>query len=169
MLRSVKRRYGRAPICCEGTFTVRTVKGAERVGGTIWQIGEGGLFVELPTNMFIPESLAVSFDVPGFGTHRVLVSPKWHTDKPIRAVPGAASGSGCEFSDVSSQTREAVAAYVKRMKATYSSLQFALALDRPTPQLPQLLKETHLEILNDRRLIKERVAQVVAQLQPSPL
>ncbi|MBL8953184.1 MAG: PilZ domain-containing protein [Myxococcaceae bacterium] len=161
MMRSVKRRWGRAPIHVSAQCTLQQ----GRVDGTVWQIGEGGLFVELPTLEALPETLAVSFELPGFGQHRVVAHPVWLTEKPPRAVPCAARGAGCEFSDVSNTTRKAVAEYVKKMKATYSSLQFALALDRPTPQLPALLRETELDRIRDRKELKERVATMVAQMQ----
>jgi hypothetical protein len=171
MMRSVKRRWGRAPIRVSAQCTFEEQRGErqrgeqKRVDGTVWQIGEGGLFVELPSVTTLPDMLAVSFELPGYGAHRVVAHPVWQTEKPPRAVPSAARGAGCEFRDVSPKTREAVAAYVKKMKATYSSLQFALALDRPTPQLPALLRETELDSIRDRKELKERVATVVAQLK----
>lgn len=133
----------------------------------MWQIGEGGLFVELPEVKSLPDTLAVAFELPGHGTHRVTAHPVWRTDTPPRTAPGARRGAGCEFREVSPKTREAVAAYVKKMKETYRSLQFALALDRPTAQLPALLRETQLDRIIDKKELKERVAQVVAQLQPT--
>lgn len=164
MMRAAKRRWGRAPIRATAQCTLDP---SRRVEGTVWQIGEGGLFVELPSVETLPDSLAVSFELPGHGLHRVVAHPVWHTEKPLKAVPSAARGAGCEFREVSPKTREAVAAYVKKMKATYSSLQFALALDRPTPQLPSLLRETELDRVRDRKELKERVAAMIAQLQPA--
>lgn len=163
MLKTVKRRYGRAPLRASATCTLEQ----RRVPATVWQIGEGGLFVELPEVSSLPAMLAVAFELPGAGTHRVVAAPVWKTDGPTRAAPGAKRGAGCEFKDVSPKTREAVAEYVRRMKETYRQLQFQLALDRPTPQLPQLLRETNLDGVVDRKALKERVAVVVAQLQPT--
>jgi len=163
MMRAVKRRWGRAPIRATAQCTFE----AGRVDGTVWQIGEGGLFVELPSVDTLPDTLAVSFELPGHGFHRVVARPVWRTEKPPKTVPTAARGAGCEFREVSPQTRRAVAAYVEKMKATYSSLQFALALDRPTPQLPALLRETELAGVRDRKELKERVAAMVAQLRPA--
>jgi hypothetical protein len=163
MLRSVKRRFGRAPLHAAATCTLDS----RRVDATVWQIGEGGLFVELPEVKALPQTLAVSFELPGHGAHRVVAAPVWRTETPPRVAPEAKRGAGCEFREVSPKTREAVAAYVKKMKETYRSLQFQLALDRPTPQLPALLRETRLERIADRKVLKEHVAQVVAQLQPT--
>src|SRR6476659_8978326 len=127
MLRTVKRRFGRAPLRVTAWCTMSTTSApASRVQCTVWQIGEGGMFVELPIDT-LPETLAVNFELPGHGSHRVVAAPVWST-----------------------KTKEAVAAYVKKMKETYRSLQFALALDRPTPQLPVLLRETELDRIRDR-------------------
>jgi hypothetical protein len=51
------------------------------------------------------------------------------------------------------------------MKQTYEALQFALALDRPTPQLPALLREAGLESITDRRQLKEHVSQAISQFR----
>ncbi|MBK7864583.1 MAG: PilZ domain-containing protein [Archangiaceae bacterium] len=161
LLRTFKRKYGRAPL----HVTAQCTLDARRIEATVWQIGEGGLFVELPQLEPLPKTLAVSFELPGLGLHRVVAAPVWATATPPRSVPAAKQGAGCEFKDVSPKTKEAVAAYVKKMKETYRSLQFALALDRPTPQLPQLLKETDLANIRDRKELKERVAVAIAQMQ----
>ncbi len=168
MMTSTKRRWGRAPLRVTAQCTLgASAGGAARVDGTVWQVGEGGLFLELPSVAALPDVLAVSFELPGHGQHRVVARPVWTTDRPAQSLSGAARGAGLEFRDVSHTTRKAVAAYVKKMKATYSSLQFALALDRPTPQLPALLRETQLERVTDRKELRERVAAMLAQLQPS--
>ncbi len=168
MLRSVKRRWGRAPIRATAQCTLDVSSGTgRRVDGTVWQIGEGGLFVELPSVDTLPDMLAVSFELPGHGTHRVVAHPVWLTESPPRTVPSAARGAGCEFREVSHTTRKAVAAYVEKMKTTYTSLQFALALDRPTPALPTLLRETQLDRVVDRKELKDRVAAMIAQLRPA--
>jgi hypothetical protein len=165
MLRPVKRRFARAPLRVNAWCTLSTAAGpASRVQCTVWQIGEGGMFVELPVDS-LPDTLAVNFELPGHGSHRVVASPVWRTSTPPRSVPTAKQGAGFAFREVSPKTKEAVAAYVKKMKQTYSSLQFALALDRPTPQLPVLLRETELDRIGDRKELKERVAAVIAQFQ----
>lgn len=156
-----KRKFGRAPICVSATCTFTT----GRVQGTLWQIGEGGFFVEVPKVAVMPPTLAIGFEVPGHGQHRAVARPVWKTESTPRSVPKAAGGMGCEFRDLAPTTREAIAAYVKKTKQTYSSLQLALALDRPTPQLWPLLRETGLAEIRDRRALKAHVAMCVAQLQ----
>ena len=161
MISMMKRRFGRAPIQVPATCTLTE----QRIEGTLWQIGEGGFFVELPVIEGLPDALAVGFELPGHGAHRVVAKPVWRTQSAPRTAPGASRGAGCEFRDVGPTTRKAIAAYVKKMKQTYSQLQFALALDRPTPQLAALLRETRLEELRDRKVLKEHVAMIVAQMQ----
>jgi hypothetical protein len=161
MSMQARRRFGRAPIKARATCTANQ----RRFEGTVWQIGEGGLLVELPPTENLPLELAVQFEIPGHGVHRVIARPIWVTEKPPRTAPDATRAAGCEFADASPKTREAVAAYVKKTKETYRSLQFALALDRPTPQLPTLLRETGLNSISDRRELKDRIAKAIEQLQ----
>lgn len=157
----MKRRFPRAPIQVVATCTF----GQRRVEGILWQIGEGGLFVELPSIEALPDMLAVAFELPGDGVHHVVARPVWKTAAPLRSAPGSARGAGCEFKEIRRRTRDAIAAYLRKTKQTYSALQFALALDRSTPQLPVLLRETGLERVSDRKALKEHVATVIAQFR----
>jgi hypothetical protein len=156
-----KRKFPRAPIQVPATCVV----GQDRISGTVWQIGEGGLFVELPSGASVAGPVAVQFDLPGAGGQRVVAEAAWSCDKPLRFAPKASGGFGLKFSEIAPTTRKSIAGYVRKMKQTYESLQFALALDRPTPQLPSLLRDTGLHTIRDRKELKDYVAQVIAQFR----
>src|SRR5581483_6813741 len=156
-----KRKFPRAPIQVPATCVV----GQDRMSGTVWQIGEGGLFVELAAGKAVSGPMSVHFELPGAGGQRVVAEPAWSADKPLRFAPKATGGFGLKFSEIAPTTRKSIAGYVKKMKQTYESLQFALALDRPTPQLPALLRDTGLHTIRDRKELKDFVAQVIAQFR----
>lgn len=159
-LRSNQRKLPRAPIQAPAVVTV----GTEKLEGTLLQIGEGGLFIELKKEPKTAAPISVSFELPGFGPQRATAEIRWSVRPGQLRIAPTAQGVGCRFSSVMPQTKEQISQYVKRMKQTYSQLQFALALNRPTPQFQALLREVKLDGISDLKQLKERVDLVLAQL-----
>jgi hypothetical protein len=135
------------------------------MNATVWQIGEGGMYVELPPAAAEAGPMSIHFELPGAGGQRVVAQPTWKCDRPTRFAPKATCGVGVKFNEIAPATRESIAGYVRKTKQTYEALQFALALDRPTPQLPSLLRDTGLASMTDKRELKNYVALVIAQFR----
>jgi hypothetical protein len=158
---SVRRRFARAPI----QVTATCVVGQQKMSATVWQIGEGGMFVELPPAAAEAGPLSIHFELPGAGGQRVVCQAAWKVSKPTRFAPKATCGVGVKFSEIAPATRESIAGYVRKTKQIYEALQFALALDRPTPQLPALLRDTGLAGITDKRELKNYVALIIGQFR----
>lgn len=158
---SIRRRFPRAPIQSAATCVV----GPTRLTCTVWQIGEGGLFIDVVPAAAELGPMSIHFELPGAGGQRVVAEAAWKIDRPTKFAPKAPGGVGVKFSDITPTTRKAIAAYVVKMKKAYESLQFALALNRPTPQLAALLRETGLSSITDPRELKDHVAQAIAHFR----
>jgi hypothetical protein len=140
--------------------------GKQHMPATVLQIGEGGMFVELPVAASAAGAIAIAFELPGMGGQRVVAEPAYTVEKAPRFAPHAVHGGvGMKFKDVAPATKAQIAQYVAKQKKTYEALQFALALEPPAPILPALLRETGLYIIRDQRELKAYVAQVIAQFR----
>jgi hypothetical protein len=163
-LSPLKRKFPRAPIHATATCTLGV--GKQHLPATVWQIGEGGMFLELPVAASAEGAVAIAFELPGVGGQRVVAEPMYSLDKATRFAPYAVNGGvGFKFKDVAPATKAQIAHYVAKQKRTYEALQFALALRPPAPILPSLLRETGLTVIRDERELKEYVAQVIAQFR----
>jgi hypothetical protein len=140
--------------------------GRELVSATVWQIGEGGMFVELPTPARWAGAVTIHFDLPGAGSQRVVAEPVWTVNRATRFAPRALHGGvGMSFRQIAAATKAKIAQYVNKQKSTYQSLQFALSLEPPAPGLPWLMREAGLGTFRDRHELKTYVEQVIDQLQ----
>lgn len=108
--------------------------------------------------------LSVTFDLPKHGSHSSVVEVRWYIPKGSLRIALDAAGAGCRFLTVTSQTREAIAAYVKQTKQMYSQIQFALALSRPLPHVQGLIKDAKLDNFRDAQSLKQHVDLVLQQL-----
>jgi hypothetical protein len=161
-LSALKRKFPRAPIHATATCTV----GKHHMPATVWQIGEGGMFLELPVAASAEGAIAIAFELPGVGGQRVVAEPMYSLPRATRFAPYAVNGGvGFRFKDVAPATKAQIAQYVAKQKKTYEALQFALALKPPAPILPSLLRETGLFLIRDERELKAYVAQVIAQFR----
>ena len=68
LMPSIRRRFPRAPIQATATCVV----GQQRMNATVWQIGEGGMYVELPPAAAEAGPMSIHFELPGAGGQRVV-------------------------------------------------------------------------------------------------
>ena len=74
------------------------------------------------------------------------------------------TGVGCRFTTVSATTRQAIRELIAQMKKSYSQLQFTLALNKPSPQLPQMLEKAHLAGMREGRELKDAIQWGLKQM-----
>lgn len=155
-----QRRGVRAPV----RVPARVVDGTHTVDTEVLQLSEGGLFVALHAPPRGRLHFDVSFELPGQGwrTSRVEVMSVLAPGQ-FRQVPEA-SGLGCRFVGLDQATRVAIADTIRRVRQTYSQLQFALALSRPPPTLSVLLRQVGLQHVADRSELKRHVDSALQQL-----
>ncbi len=159
-LRANHRRLPRAPI----RVPAKVKFGRQTQDAHVLQIGEGGLFLDLQDPLVPMTQLSVTFDLPKHGSHSSVVEVRWYIPKGSLRIALDAAGAGCRFLTVTSQTREAIAAYVKQTKQMYSQIQFALALSRPLPHVQGLIKDAKLDNFRDAQSLKQHVDLVLQQL-----
>src|SRR5438067_344912 len=103
-------------------------------------IGEGGCFVAMSPAPPAATRMTLSFDLPGKGPHTATVEVRYAGEIREHGHGRDIVGVGCRFTVVSTTTKQAINELIFQLKKTYSQLQFALAITRPDPHLPQLLK-----------------------------
>ena len=163
MLHTQRRRFPRAPLESPAICTAP----ACRIDAVVWQVSEGGLFAELPVHDALPRRLAISFDLPGHGAHRVIAEPVWLSRGPPHAIPQATEGAGFVFRDLPMSSRAAMAAYVRQSRQTYARLQFELALDRPTARFAGLVRDAGLAGV-ESNVLKSHVRRALQRLRVEP-
>ena len=127
-------------------------------------ISEGGCFVELKTPPARETRLKVSFDIPGKGPHTAEVEIRYTAELGDFRGKRDITGAGCRFTAVSATTRQAIRDLITQVKKSYSQIQFALALSKPSPQLPQMLEKAHLTGLREGRELKDAVQWGLKQM-----
>jgi hypothetical protein len=120
-------------------------------------ISEGGCFLEVDPAPPKEALLKLSFVIPGKGPHSVDAEVRYTADAGDYRGKRDAVGVGCRFISASATTKQAIRDLIQQVKKNYSQIQFALAISKPTPQLPEMLEKAQLPPMKDARELKEAV------------
>lgn len=127
-------------------------------------ISEGGCFVELNPPPTKETRLKLSFDIPGKGPHSAEVEVRYAAELGDYRGKRDITGAGCRFVIVSPTTKQAIRDLIAQVKKSYSQIQFALAITKPNPQLPQMLEKAHLTGIREGRDLRDAVLWGLKQM-----
>lgn len=127
-------------------------------------ISEGGCFVQLSPPPSAQSRMKLSFDIPGKGPHSAEVEVRYSAELDDYKAGKDVLGVGCRFTVVSATTKQAIRDLVTQVKKNYSQIQFALAISKPTPQLPDMLEKANLPGLRQPRELRDAVQWGLKQM-----
>jgi hypothetical protein len=127
-------------------------------------ISEGGCFVEISPAPPKQARFKVSFDIPGKGPHTAEVEVRYAADLGDYRGRRDASGVGCQFTQVSATTKQAIRELINQVKKSYTQIQFALAVAKPDAQLAALLEKAQLQALKSPREIRDAIQWGLKQM-----
>ena len=127
-------------------------------------VSEGGFFLAMSPPPPKETRLKVSFDIPGKGPHSVEVEVRYTADLGDYRGRRDIAGAGCRFTVVSATTRQVIQELIAQVKKSYSQIQFALAINKPNPQLPQMLEKAHLEGMREGRELRDAIQWGLKQM-----
>jgi hypothetical protein len=65
---------------------------------------------------------------------------------------------------VSATTKQAIRDLIAQVKRSYSQIQFALAITKPNPQLPQMLEKAHLRGIREGQELRDAIQWGLKQM-----
>lgn len=136
----------------------------DEIDARVLLISEGGCFLELNPQPPKEAKLKLKFVIPGKGPHTAEAEVRYLADAGDYRGKRDAVGAGVRFTQVSSTTKQAIRDLIQQVKKNYSQIQFALAINKPTAQLPQMLEKAQLPPMKDQRELKDAVQWGLKQM-----
>ena len=148
-----RRRHPRVPIRVPATLVPSADGPVE-----LWQLSQEGMFLRMARSPSVLDGLKVVAQLKE-GRLEAVVQVRSFLPRGSFAQFPDVSGAGCQITQMSSESRRVVMAYLQRMRDVYSKLQFQMAIGKP-PEAA-LVKEAGLDLLTEPAQVKEAVQRIV--------
>lgn len=111
--------------------------GSTNVRCKLLQVSAGGMLLGVDANVKLPAVFELTFRLPGSSTFTVKLEPKHSMPRGGFRLDMEQPTVGCAFVALTSETKQAITAYVEQQRQVLKQLQFGLALMPPSPKVSE--------------------------------